>query len=151
LAALNDIAVSGWLAVVPFPYSREDFERFLTEYALPGETFAVDDATGFVGIVGMNDRTLGYWFAPQRQGLGYATEAARVALAEHFAQDASDIESGYFVGNSRSANVLRKLGFVEIGRDLKHCRALAMDRPHVNMTLGRDAFVATLPGRPRTA
>jgi RimJ/RimL family protein N-acetyltransferase len=149
--ALNDIAVSGWLAVVPYPYAPEDFEHFQTEYAVPGKTFAVEDATGFVGVVGIEDRTLGYWFAPHRQGLGYATEAAQAALAEHFAQDASVILSGYFDGNERSANVLRKLGFVETGRDMKHCRALALDRPHVIMALSRDAFAAALPTWVRSA
>lgn len=142
---LNDIAVSGWLSVVPFPYTAADFRQFQTDYAVPGDTFAVDDAQGFAGILGVEDRTLGYWFAPNRHGLGYATEAARAALAEHFANDANSIASGYFEGNTRSANVLRKLGFVETGRDLKHCRALGVDRPHVNMALTHDVFAAALP------
>ena len=151
VACLNDIAVSGWLAVVPYPYHRADFQVFQTEYALPGDTFAVDDAHGFAGIIGVEDRTLGYWFAPRCQGFGYATEAARVALAEHFAHDPGDIASGYFEGNLRSANVLGKLGFVETGRDIKHCRALGQDRPHVTMRLTRNAFVAALPVEARSA
>lgn len=151
VAALNDIAVSGWLAVVPYPYAPADFQQFQTEYAVPGQTFAVDDGPDFVGILGVEDRTLGYWFAPHSHGQGYATEAARAALAEHLAHDPKDIESGYFEGNARSANVLRKLGFVETGRGLKHCRAMAMDRPHVNMALSRDAFIAALPIAARSA
>jgi RimJ/RimL family protein N-acetyltransferase len=143
VAALNHIAVTGWLAVVPYPYSARDFASFQMAYAVPGETFAVDDDEGFVGIIGVEDRTLGYWIAPHRHGLGYATEAALAVLAEHFTHDTSIITSGYFEGNLRSANVLRKLGFVETGRDLKHCRALAVDRPHVTMALSRDAFAAT--------
>lgn len=145
VAALNDIAVSGWLAVVPYPYDRADFQHFQTQYAVPGDTFAVDDAEGFVGIVGVEDRTLGYWFAPACHGQGYATEAARAALAEHLAGEPADIASGYFEGNGRSANVLRKLGFVETGRRLKHCRALEIDRSHVDMALTLDAFQAALP------
>jgi [ribosomal protein S5]-alanine N-acetyltransferase len=145
VTCLNDIAVSGWLAVVPWPYQASDFRQFQTEYAVPGYTYAVDDSAGFAGILGVEDRTLGYWFAPNRHGLGYATEAARAALAAHFALDSGDIASGYFEGNTRSANVLRKLGFVETGRGLKHCRALQTDRPHVDMTLTLDAFTAALP------
>jgi ribosomal-protein-alanine N-acetyltransferase len=151
VACLNDIAVSGWLAVVPYPYGTADFQQFQTEYAVPGHTFAVHDAEGFVGILGVEDRTLGYWFAPNRHGLGYATEAARAALAEHFADESHDIASGYFEGNARSANVLRKLGFVETGQDLTHCRALGVDRPHVNLTLSRDAFAAALPVEARSS
>ncbi len=142
---LNDIAVSGWLAVVPYPYAAPDFQFFQREYAVPGDTFAVEDAQGFAGIIGVEDRTLGYWFAPNRHGLGYATEAARAVLAEHFADQSGDIASGYFEGNSRSANVLRKLGFVEVRRGPKHCRALKTDRPHVEMALTRDAFTTALP------
>ncbi len=139
---LNDIAVSGWLAVVPWPYRPADFQQFQTGYAVPGETYAVDDAEGFAGILGVEGRTLGYWFVPNRQGRGYATEAGRAALAAHFLHDASNIASGYFQGNTRSANVLRKLGFVETGRGAKHCRALRIERPHVAMALTRDAFLA---------
>jgi RimJ/RimL family protein N-acetyltransferase len=140
VAALNDIAVSGWLQPVPYPYFPTDFQQFQTEYAVPGETYAIDDAQGFVGIIGIEDRTLGYWLAPRNHGKGYATEAARAVLAEHLAQDSNDILSGYFEGNTRSANVLRKLGFAETGRDTRHCLALGLDRPHVTMRLTRAAF-----------
>jgi RimJ/RimL family protein N-acetyltransferase len=145
VACLNDLDVSGWLAVVPWPYAAADFRRFQTVYAVPGQTYAVDDAEGFAGILGIEDRTLGYWFAPRCHARGYATEAARAALADHLAQNADDIASGYFEGNLRSANVLKKLGFVETGRDMKFCLALNKDRPHVSLTLTRDAFVAGLP------
>jgi len=145
VAALNDLSVTGWLAVVPHPYNPADFQHFQRNLAQPGQTFAVEDAQGLVGIVGLEKRTLGYWFAPSSHGLGYATEAARVALAAHFAESTTDIASGYFEGNTRSANVLRKLGFVEAGRWPKQCRALGTDRSHVEMVLTLDAFRAALP------
>jgi RimJ/RimL family protein N-acetyltransferase len=150
VTCLNDLAVTGWLAVVPHPYFPADFQHFQTQNAVPGETFAVDDTEGFAGILGVEDRTLGYWFAPRAHGHGYATEAARAALAEHFADNPADIASGYFEGNSRSANVLGKLGFVETGRGMKHCRALACERAHLEMTLKRSAFVAVLPVEARS-
>ncbi len=151
VAALNDLDVTGWLAVVPHPYTPGDFHLFQTEYAQPGQTYAVDDAEGFAGILGIEDRTLGYWFAPRCHGRGYATESARAALGDHFAENPTDIASGYFEGNARSASVLRKLGFVETGRDMKFCRALNTDRHHVEMRLTRDAFVAALPIEARSA
>lgn len=145
VAALNELSVTGWLSVVPHPYAPADFQYFQQNLAKPGQTFAVEDAQGFVGILGVEGRTLGYWFVPGRHDLGYATEAARAALAEHFADSATDIASGYFEGNARSANVLRKLGFVEVGRWPNQCRALGTDRPHVEMVLTLDAFQAALP------
>lgn len=144
VAALNDYGVTGWLAVVPFPYVARDFQHFLTEIARPGETYAVHDDEGLAGVVGAGAE-LGYWFAPRTHGHGYATEAARAILAEQLACDPSDVVSGYFEGNVRSANVLRKLGFIEVGRGPKFCRALGQERPHVQMHLTRAAFVTALP------
>lgn len=150
VAVLNDLGVSGWLSVVPYPYTAADFQHFLTDLAKPGETFAVLDAEGFAGIVGAG-RELGYWFVPRCHGQGYATEAARAVMAAQLAGDPADVVSGYFEGNARSASVLRKLGFVEVGRRMNHCRALRQNLPHVDLRLTRDAFVAALPIEARTA
>ena len=147
VAALNDLDVTGWLAVVPYPYTARDFRYFLTEIAHPGETFAVQDAAGLAGIIGAG-RELGYWFVPRCHGQGYATEAARAVLAAQVAEDPSDIISGYFEGNYRSARVLQKLGFVETGRRGKHCRAMGLDRPHVDMLLEPGRFVPLETPRP---
>jgi RimJ/RimL family protein N-acetyltransferase len=152
VACLNDLAVTGWLAVVPYPYVPADFHQFQTEIAKPGETFAVDDAAGLAGIVGIGATgELGYWFAPRAHGQGYATEAARAVLADRFAHRPDELTSGYFEGNIRSANVLAKLGFTETGRGMRHCRALGQDRPHVELSHSRDQFIAALPVEARSA
>ena len=144
VAYLNDLAISGWLARVPLPYTAADFHEFATQIAYPGETFAIDDAQGFVGMIGAGFE-LGYWLAPHAHGLGYATEAARAVLDMQFAHDESTVAAGYFEGNQASAGVLAKLGFVEIGRSLKHCRALGQDRLHVDLLLTPEAFHAANP------
>ncbi len=159
VAGLNDLAVSGWLAVVPYPYDPADFHVFLHDIAKPGATFAIADAAGFVGIIGLETSgpaaapgsgplKLGYWLAPRAHGKGYATEAARGVLAMHFAQSSDPVASGYFEGNAPSANVLRKLGFVETGRGDLPCRALNRTRPHVDLTLTPEAF-ATASASPQ--
>jgi RimJ/RimL family protein N-acetyltransferase len=140
VSAIDDIAVSGWLAVVPHPYSTADFRDFLTSYAVDGETFVIEDAAGFAGIMGMEGGVLGYWLAPRAQAQGYATEAARCLVAAHFAAGGDSVYSGYFEGNVRSARVLAKLGFVETGRDQKFCVALQAERPHVIMRLTKQVF-----------
>lgn len=139
VAALNDLEVTRWLAVVPHPYAPEDFRWFLGNMARPGECFGIEDDDGLAGIVSAG-RTLGYWLVPRAHGRGYATEAARGVLAERLARDPSPVESGYFEGNARSARVLEKLGFNEVGRFMKHCRALDCERPHVEMRLEPAAF-----------
>ena len=142
VAAIDDIAVSGWLAVVPHPYTSADFHHFHKDIALPGETYVIEDAAGFAGIISLVDGVLGYWLAPRAQGVGYATEAGRCLVAAHFAASERDLTSGYFDGNARSAHVLGKLGFTETGRDTKHCVARNADLPHVIVGLARDTFAA---------
>ena len=144
VAYLNDLDVAGWLARVPLPYTAADFHEFATQIAYPGETFAIEDAQGFVGMIGAGFE-LGYWLAPHAHGKGYATEAARAVLEMQFAHDESTVAAGYFEGNQASARVLAKLGFVEIGRSLKHCRALGVDRPHVDLLLTLDSFLVANP------
>ena len=141
---LNDLAVSGWLSRVPYPFTAADFQHFATEIAYPGETFVIEDAVGFAGIIGAGFE-LGYWLLPRAHGIGYATEAARAVLAMQFGVDESTVASGYFVGNAASARVLAKLGFNEIGRKPRVCRALGYDRDHVDLMLMRDDFYAKNP------
>ena len=141
LAGIDDIAVSGWLSTVPYPYSSDDFQVFLDQIARPGETFVIEDQSGFVGILGLEGGELGYWLAPVAQRKGYATEACRIALRDYFQNGADAIVAGYFEGNLRSARVLQKLGFVETGRKSRHCAALGLVRPHVDLILNREAFV----------
>ncbi len=145
VAAMNDLAVSGWLTPIPHPYTPADFAVFQGEYATHGETYAIEDRRGFVGVIGVEDRTLGYWLTTIAMGKGYATEAARIALSEHFRADQSPIASGYFAGNHRSAHVLDKLGFTQTGHGMRHCRALGKDRPHIDMGLSFKGFQAALP------
>ncbi len=150
VAGMNDLDVSGWLSVVPYPYGAADFRHFAREIARPGETYAVDDDQGFAGIVRAGD-TLGYWFLPRCHGRGYATEACWAALSYQFADHAEPVMSGYFEGNGRSARVLEKLGFVETGRGMAFCRPLARDRVHVDLALLRPGFEAAFPVEARSA
>lgn len=142
VACLNDLGISGWLSVVPYPYTSADFLMFQAEIATPGATFAVDDGQGLAGILSLEKGVLGYWFATRAHGQGYATEAARGVLTQHFAAGGGDVTSGCFEGNARSANVLRKLGFVETGRGLRACRPLSQTRPHVELRLTQPDFAS---------
>ncbi|WP_284165454.1 GNAT family N-acetyltransferase [Frigidibacter sp. SD6-1] len=145
VAGLNDWDVTRWLAVVPFPYGPADFRTFLS-IAEPGETWAIEDRTGFVGVIG-NEGALGYWFARHAWGRGYATEAARAVLAAHFEEpEATMIESGYFDGNSRSANVLTKLGFRIAGYKIRRTVARPdEDTLSCRMELTRESWSAARP------
>jgi len=149
VAALGDLDISRWLAVVPYPYTLADFEDFLANGARAGQIWAITEEGRFAGTIG--GKNIGYWLAPWAQGRGLATEAARAVLAEKFLRSDDPMTSGYFAENDRSANVLRKLGFRVTGRGMEDCRALGEAREHVNMALTREDFVAALPVEARSA
>ena len=67
VAHLNDLAISGWLARVPVPYTAADFHQFATEIAYPGETFTIEDAQGF---------------GHHRRGLSWAIGLLRIPTAK---------------------------------------------------------------------
>jgi RimJ/RimL family protein N-acetyltransferase len=124
---------------VPHPYGLADFDHYLTS-APPGFHWAVTDADGHCGGISL-DPGLGFWIAPDRQGRGYATEAARAVLAMHFAGPAAEaVRSGYFADNLASAQVHRKLGFETLEVEQALCRALGQPRPLLRQRLSRDSF-----------
>jgi RimJ/RimL family protein N-acetyltransferase len=116
--ALADWDVARWLTRVPYPYSLEDAETFITANHGKSNVWAIADAAGFAGIVGMQ-REFGYWLARHAWGQGYATEMGRAVLARHFADPAAmPVISGHVMGNDRSARVLQKLGFAVTGHQM---------------------------------
>ena len=117
VAQLDDYEVSRWLTVVPFPYTSKDFWGFLDFLEEnPHEGLAIHAAEGLVGVIGATDR-LGYWLGRAHHGKGYMSEAAEAVVADHFQRGAQELRSGFFEGNTGSARVLEKLGFVRTGQD----------------------------------
>lgn len=125
--AIGHEAVVRNLGRAPWPYAQEDAQGFLSRARDPGEPdFLVFDRTGtsprLVGGVGVDMRAedgpeLGYWYAPDAWGRGYATEAGHAVVA--VARDAlrlSRLHSGHFVDIPASGRVLTKLGFRPTGR-----------------------------------
>lgn len=113
---LNDLKVSAWLTVVPFPYTQADAIWFINECLAGREiSWAITQNDRVIGMIGLGN-SLGYWLRQDAWGQGVVTEAARAILDAHFADsDVQMLVSEYFVGNARSANTLRKLGFRPTG------------------------------------
>ncbi|MFE2105185.1 GNAT family N-acetyltransferase, partial [Kitasatospora sp. NPDC059463] len=59
---------------------------------------------------------VGWHLHPDSWGRGYATEAARAALAKGFADGLTEIHAVVRPGNERSAAVCRRLGMTPRGR-----------------------------------
>lgn len=141
--ALNDIEVSKWLTVVPYPYTLADAEWFINECAEGrANAWLIWHGDQLAGTVGMDDE-LGYWLARAAWGKGFATEAAGAVVAHHFATtDIDVIRSGHFVENSGSRNVLEKLGFVEVGAHAHFSKARNADVPGRSVELTRARWAA---------
>ena len=128
-AGIADEGVVRNLARAPWPYGMADAHRFVARQpaplfprflvTLPGG--AGSETIGCIGIDGMDDGgvELGYWIARPHWGRGYATEAARGALAVARLLGHSRLTAGHFTDNPASGKVLRKIGFRPTGRVVK--------------------------------
>ena len=142
--AVGDWEVARRLSRVPHPYGRADAMFFL-EHIVPNEWVwaltikGCDELVGVVGLTpeeGMRTAELGYWLAPAWWGRGIVTEAARAVVSFGFdTLRLPFIASGYFEENPASGQVLRKLGFAEVGRAMRPCVAQGKDVPSIEMRL----------------
>ncbi|KKC26730.1 GNAT family N-acetyltransferase [Sphingomonas sp. SRS2] len=123
-AAIGDFAVAGKLTRIPFPYTIDDAEAFLSVDHGPLPNFLIfartHGAPRLIGGIGLESRDggaeLGYWIARPYWGLGFATEAGRavIELADGGLR-LPKLLAGHFVDNPSSARVLHKLGFTPTG------------------------------------
>lgn len=137
-AALNNFEISKWLSVVPYPYTEADAAWFIEENQQGRlRAWMIWHGEVFAGVVGL-DQELGYWLAQDAWGKGYATEAASAVIAHHFgATDANLIRSSHFAENAASRNVLLKLGFVDTGPHVIHCKSRGAEVQGVKVALTR--------------
>jgi RimJ/RimL family protein N-acetyltransferase len=107
------------------PYNRERYEDERFDAISGGDVLhllvlAGGERVGDVSLAPIDDRrgwaNLGYWVHPDRRGEGYATEAARLAVAHGFEELALHRISATIVAdNETSKRVVEKLGFVHEG------------------------------------
>ena len=118
---VGDWDIAKWLSDVPYPYTQKHTEKFIKRSSPDDLRFSVFYDEILVGGVGVsfednNELDLGYWIAKDYWGYGFATEAC-IGLIEYIKNetDFETITACYVKGNKASANVLKKLGFIEIG------------------------------------
>jgi RimJ/RimL family protein N-acetyltransferase len=131
---LDDLKVSKWLALVPYPYSRAEARGWIRHCSTGARKPATNRASHefaielkssgrVIGGVSLDrvDRAQGtacggIWVAAAHHGMGYGTEAyaerSRFAFEE---LGLRRIESGYFRGNEASARMHRRLGYRKEG------------------------------------
>ncbi len=121
---------------IPHPYAEDHALGFLTKAsedfrAGRSVSFAISILPGreLCGGIGLNiaephqRAELGYWIGLPFWGKGYATEAARRALAFGFQMlGLHRIYAHHFAGNTASQRVLEKIGMRHEGRFRQHIR-----------------------------
>lgn len=119
--AIADEAVVRNLSRAPWPYALGDAEHFLAQpqsVRRPRLLVFLRDCARLIGGIGLNDTDaedqaeLGYWFARDHWGQGYATEAGRavIAMADESLR-LPKLKASHALDNPASGKVLEKLGF----------------------------------------
>jgi RimJ/RimL family protein N-acetyltransferase len=160
-ALFNNWNVLQWLGPPPWPFTREDMDRYLAKWApqsrdhgeyrvirLHGEivggiAWTLDPkGPGHEGAPLPTGRpNLGYWLGEPFWGQGIMSEAATALVAAIFsAMAVPAIASGVFNGNEASLRIQQKLGFVVIGENTVFCHPRRMSLPHTMTELTRETF-----------
>lgn len=147
---LDNFAVAGNLARVPYPYRVSDARAWLKSWRpdRPAEDtgFTVDlPGEGLIGHVGYHTDTkgtqIGYWLAQPFWNRGLMSEAVEAALHWFFrASDLDVLRSGVFHFNKASLAIQRKFGFIETGTSSLLCLARGEEVRHIDTELSRAAW-----------
>ena len=142
------------LSRAPFPYEPKDAVDWLASIAAAepprnAYPFAIVTGEGLIGVVGITVNPqnpasveLGYWLGKPYWGQGFATEAARLAVAFAFNDlGLQELEAGHFADNAASGRVLQKLGFAYISVEPRFSKARACEVACRMMSLSRETFV----------
>ena len=141
VSQIGDWEVVKWLAMVPYPYTYNDCESYLKESnnnELALNIFLDNQLIGGVSLTldGDNYYDLGYWLGKDYWGKGYATESSKYLLEYALGKlDSPKIKSGYFIDNLPSGNVLKKLGFKEIGIEKRYSDSMKKEMDMMKVIL----------------
>jgi ribosomal-protein-alanine N-acetyltransferase len=148
----GDFDVACMTGTIPHPYSEQMAAEWIAG-ALQGEegvVFMIERQDKLIGCTGYRAMAadyaeLGYWIGKPYWGQGYATEAVGALVAHAFDADGfGHLMAGHFVDNSASAAVLRKLGFVAEGGELRDCAARGTRTQCLTYRLDRAQALANL-------
>ena len=121
----NNKRIHEVLSRLPYPYAEQDGVHFVSQIARGETEFAwsiLHDGV-FAGTIGLHllpDQLpeLGYWLGEPHWGQGFATEAGQAVVDAARAAGAAALRSRALLSNVGSRNVLKKLGFIEIGESI---------------------------------
>lgn len=148
---INSYAISKNLARVPFPYTLDDADAFLSWAAGLDHRSAFraiylkqqpDDLIGVISYDWVEEKQLaelGYWLVEENWGKGLMSEAARAMVQHAFLVSGLDqLSSCYFVENPASGKVLARAGFEVTGTCTHFSKSQNCEVPVVTMQLTQE-------------
>lgn len=147
----GDLDVARWTAVIPHPYPPGEAARYIlqTRGDKGARVLAITRRAGDDALIGMitlrapgktGRGEIGYWLGRPYWGQGLMSEAVAAVIHHAVAwhRDAV-ISAKVFPGNTASARVLEKAGFVSSGTE--RCETPGRETPHID---GATLFECTL-------
>ena len=137
---VNNLNVSRYLALVPYPYSIKDARFFIKLSKKNPHNFGIclkstGKLIGMIGLMNLNEfikrAELGYWLGEKywRQGLG--TESVQAIVKYSFKKlKLVRLQAGVAVENKPSAKLLKKAGFKKEGLRRQSMRAKSTGKWH---------------------
>ena len=143
---VNNLKVSRYLALVPYPYSIKDARFFIKLSQKDPHNFGIVlKQTGkIIGMIGLRNLNyfvkraeVGYWLGEKYWGQGIGTEALRALMKYSFRNlKLVRLQAGTAVENKASANLLKKVGFKKEGLRRKAMRAKSTGKWHDTYSFG---------------
>jgi [ribosomal protein S5]-alanine N-acetyltransferase len=143
IEGLNDLQVSRWLAFVPYPYTQEAAESWIThcrnlsmqghnssEYEFAIELKFEHKVIGGISLIRVSrvhgTAGGGIWLNTQYQGFGYGTEAFGEKIRFAFEElNLRRLNNGFFAGNNASFAMQQRFGYKLEGERRKAYRCMA--------------------------
>jgi [ribosomal protein S5]-alanine N-acetyltransferase len=144
---INNLNVSRWLTVVPYPYKNKDARKWIEKqkekskkklrdsYQFSIEIKSERIIIGGIGIHNIDKTqdtaTIGYWLGEKYWRQGYGSEALRAILDLAFNKlKLRRLEAEIYKNNPSSGKLLKKYGFKKEGIKRKKVKALSTGMIH---------------------
>jgi ribosomal-protein-alanine N-acetyltransferase len=144
---INNLNVSRYLLVVPFPYKKKDAEDYIKhceekrkQKPQTGYSFSIElkSEKKIIGGISLEDidyyqgtADIGYWLGENYWRKGYGTESCKAILDFGFYNlKLRKIRIPAFAKNAASNTLAKKLGGVLEGTLRQHCRAKSTGKLH---------------------